>query len=59
MKLGPALKLRSVLLRKIGGPCPCISCSSTLSAINNSSIGCSIPSPSGSNHRPSSTESGT
>ncbi|KAM7350949.1 SAM-motif ubiquitously expressed punctatedly localized protein isoform 1-T4 [Cochliomyia hominivorax] len=26
MKLGPALKLRSVLAKKLGGPCPCVSC---------------------------------
>lgn len=26
MKLGPALKLRSVLAKKFGGPCPCVSC---------------------------------
>lgn len=26
LKLGPALKLRSVLAKKLGGPCPCVSC---------------------------------
>lgn len=26
MKLGPALKLRSVLAKKLGGPCPCVAC---------------------------------
>uniref|UniRef100_A0A1I8MTU6 SAM domain-containing protein n=1 Tax=Musca domestica TaxID=7370 RepID=A0A1I8MTU6_MUSDO len=26
MKLGPALKLRSMLAKKLGGPCPCVSC---------------------------------
>jgi hypothetical protein len=30
LKLGPALKLKSVLAKKLGGPCPCVSCSSTL-----------------------------
>ncbi|XP_055916456.1 putative uncharacterized protein DDB_G0281251 [Eupeodes corollae] len=28
MKLGPALKLKSMLAKKLGGPCPCVSCSS-------------------------------
>ncbi|XP_053673893.1 uncharacterized transmembrane protein DDB_G0289901 [Anopheles nili] len=27
MKLGPALKLRSMLAKKLGGPCPCALCS--------------------------------
>ncbi|XP_035795195.1 serine-rich adhesin for platelets-like [Anopheles albimanus] len=27
MKLGPALKLRSMLAKKLGGPCPCTLCS--------------------------------
>jgi len=31
MKLGPALKLRSLLVKKIGGPCPCASCTRTTS----------------------------
>lgn len=26
MKLGPALKLRSILAKKLGGPCPCVAC---------------------------------
>uniref|UniRef100_A0A1A9WM87 SAM domain-containing protein n=1 Tax=Glossina brevipalpis TaxID=37001 RepID=A0A1A9WM87_9MUSC len=26
MKLGPALKLRSALAKKLGGPCPCVAC---------------------------------
>lgn len=58
MKLGPALKLRSVLLKKLGGPCPCVSCcnplnnSTTVTAVN------SVPSPLNSG-RPSSTGSGT
>ncbi|XP_067625154.1 serine-rich adhesin for platelets [Eurosta solidaginis] len=26
MKLGPALKLRSLLAKKLGGPCPCVAC---------------------------------
>ncbi|XP_061396150.1 serine-rich adhesin for platelets [Musca vetustissima] len=26
MKLGPALKLRSMLAKKLGGPCPCVAC---------------------------------
>lgn len=26
MKLGPTLKLRSILAKKLGGPCPCVSC---------------------------------
>ncbi|XP_053961140.1 probable serine/threonine-protein kinase nek3 [Anastrepha ludens] len=26
MKLGPALKLRSILAKKLGGPCPCVTC---------------------------------
>ncbi|XP_012157920.1 uncharacterized protein LOC101460610 isoform X2 [Ceratitis capitata] len=26
MKLGPALKLRSMLAKKLGGPCPCAAC---------------------------------
>ncbi|XP_055858463.1 uncharacterized protein DDB_G0283357 [Episyrphus balteatus] len=28
MRLGPALKLKSMLAKKLGGPCPCVSCSS-------------------------------
>ncbi|KAG4074049.1 hypothetical protein HA402_014254 [Bradysia odoriphaga] len=49
MKLGPALKLRSVLSKKLGGPCPCVSCTLSINAT----------SPSGSIPRPSSVESGT
>lgn len=49
MKLGPALKLRSVLAKKLGGPCPCVSCTLSINAT----------SPSGSIPRPSSAESGT
>lgn len=30
MKLGPALKLRSILAKKLGGPCPCVSCTTLL-----------------------------
>ncbi|KXJ83431.1 hypothetical protein RP20_CCG006650 [Aedes albopictus] len=26
MKLGPALKLKSMLSKKLGGPCPCALC---------------------------------
>lgn len=49
MKLGPALKLRSVLSKKLGGPCPCVSCTLSINAT----------SPSGSIPRPSSVDSGT
>lgn len=57
MKLGPALKLRSVLLKKLGGPCPCVSCCSSTGNINNcSATVSSVPSPL---NRPSSTGSGT
>lgn len=49
MKLGPALKLRSVLSKRLGGPCPCVSCTLLINAT----------SPSGSIPRPSSADSGT
>lgn len=69
MKLGPALKLRSVLMKKLGGPCPCMSCnssgatSSTSAASTANILVNSVPnpadSPTGNNTRPGSTESGT
>lgn len=43
MKLGPALKLRSVLAKKLGGPCSCIACSLSMNA---TSPGGSLPRPS-------------
>ncbi|XP_055295548.1 probable serine/threonine-protein kinase nek3 isoform X2 [Sitodiplosis mosellana] len=61
MKLGPALKLRSVLLKKLGGPCPCVSCNCPINnPLNNSNLTTvnSAPSPLNSG-RPSSTGSGT
>lgn len=57
MKLGPALKLRSVLLKRLGGPCPCVSCNSLTGNANNCTATVStVPSPL---NRPSSTGSGT
>lgn len=57
MKLGPALKLRSVLLKRLGGPCPCVSCNnSTGNASNCTATVSTVPSPL---NRPSSTGSGT
>lgn len=60
MKLGPALKLRSVLLKKLGGPCPCVSCNCAVAGnnpMNNpAATVSSVPSPL---NRPSSTGSGT
>lgn len=66
MKLGPALKLRSVLLKKIGGPCPCVSCTNFTSSSSLSSANCSglsVPntadSPTEHTTRPASVDSGT
>lgn len=57
MKLGPALKLRSKILKLLGGPCPCVSCNSLAGNANNCTATVStVPSPL---NRPSSTGSGT
>lgn len=68
MKLGPALKLRSVLLKRLGGPCPCVSCgnngnAATSATTNNHPVNATssmcAASPTGSTPRPASTDSGT
>lgn len=38
LKLGPALKLKSILAKKFGGPCPCVSCSLISPLGTNSNI---------------------
>uniref|UniRef100_A0A182NPW7 SAM domain-containing protein n=1 Tax=Anopheles dirus TaxID=7168 RepID=A0A182NPW7_9DIPT len=41
MKLGPALKLRSMLAKKLGGPCPCALCSVPTPPVRTNSSGSS------------------
>uniref|UniRef100_A0A182YIL8 SAM domain-containing protein n=1 Tax=Anopheles stephensi TaxID=30069 RepID=A0A182YIL8_ANOST len=59
MKLGPALKLRSMLAKKLGGPCPCALCSvpaSTPPARTNSSGSSSSKGDTTPTNRPPSNE---
>lgn len=68
MKLGPALKLRSVLAKRLGGPCPCAGCTGGQSGVpakppapqTQPAFGeaaAPLASPAGSIARPSSVES--
>ncbi|EAT42751.1 AAEL005743-PA [Aedes aegypti] len=43
MKLGPALKLKSMLAKKLGGPCPCALCAAPTPTRSSSSKGDTTP----------------